>query len=159
MHTTSLHTVEKSEPLHTCYSSKNISRIPKRCPLNSLWNNQTCHVICIWIRNRSTLLWIQKLQPPLNHPWIIGTLPRGANTSHHWQLHFSWPHPRHNYIKIIKLQWHLFPMVKMSWNTTYIQFLIGTWIHQTCRLPNQISRLPTLHTRAITICSTKEKKL
>ena len=133
-------------------------RFTQWCHLNSICNNQTCHVICIWNRNRSTLLWLKNLHPPKNHPWIIWTLPIGASTSHHQQLHWPWPHPRHNGIKSIKLLLHAFPMVKMPLNAMTIQFHIGTWIHQMCRLPKQTSFPPTSHTRYITIYTTKQNK-
>ena len=102
---------------------------------------------------------MQKRQPPPNHPWIIGTLPRGANKSHHQQFHCPCPNPRHYGIKSIKVQWHAFLMFKMLWDTTTLQFPMCTWIHQPCRLPKKKSFPPTSHTCEIKICSAKQNKL
>ena len=96
--------------------------------------------------------------PPTNHPWIIGILPIGDNTIQRLQFHCPWPHPLHNGIKIVKVQWHAFPMVKISWNTTTIQFPMGTWIYQPCILPKQTSCPPTSRTCALTIFITDQNK-
>ena len=141
--------------IHVTHQEKPTRFIQQIHP-QSIWKNQTYHVICIQSRNRSTVLWMQKRHPPPKHPWGIGTLPRWYNISNHQQLHWTWPYPRKNGIQIIKLQWHAFMMVKISRNITTIQFPMGKCIHQPCRLPNQTPRPSKSHKHALTTCSTKK---
>ena len=100
---------------------------------------------------------MQKRHAPPNQPLRIGPLPGRDNTSRHQQFYCPWPHPRQNGIKSIKVQCNAFLMVKMSWNTTTIQFPVVTWIQQPCRLTKQTSCPPTSQTHAITIFSTPKK--
>ena len=99
-----------------------------------------------------------KAPPPYEPPLKNWSTPKRGQNIYHQQFNCPWPQPRHNGTKSIKVQWHAFLMVKMSWNTENIQFPMGKWIHQPCRLPNKSERPSTSHTLELKICSTNQNK-
>ena len=121
MYLTFSNTVTEAKLLHTYSSPRKTYQSP-----NSLCKNQTCHVLCIRIINRSTLLWLKNRHPPPNHPWRIRTLPRWSNTSHHLKFHHPWPHPRHYGIQCVKYKWNAFLMLKCGGTQLLFSFL---WEH------------------------------